>query len=75
MVASDRGVRGVLELTTESHLTVAGRDVVGRHQQASDDSYTRNRVRSSILHNGPSTARAFNCCLAWSRFQLVTSTT
>lgn len=37
-------------------MAVAGRDIVGEHEQETADSPTRDRVMSSILHNGPSTA-------------------
>ena len=42
--------------STDTEVAVAGRDIVGEHKQETVDSPTRDRVMSSILHNGPSTA-------------------
>ena len=42
--------------STDTEVAVAGRDIVGEHEQETADSPTRDRVMSSILHNGPSTA-------------------
>ncbi|MCA3765302.1 MAG: helix-turn-helix domain-containing protein, partial [Cutibacterium sp.] len=42
--------------STDTEVAVAGRDIVGEHEQETVDSPTRDRVMSSILHNGPSTA-------------------
>ncbi|GAE75122.1 iron-sulfur cluster regulator SufR [Cutibacterium acnes JCM 18918] len=41
--------------STDTEVAVAGRDIVGEHKQETVDSPTRDRVMSSILHNGPST--------------------
>ena len=42
--------------STDTEVAVAGRDIVGEHKQETVDSPARDRVMSSILHNGPSTA-------------------